>query len=414
AANQNNQNAFIFELFYTTSDDKGQTWVMHNSIANGTFGSLDFVDRAWIDIDLQDNLYIAGVHFANSSIGDVGTIMWKKEATQGDFTPLGITAIPAVVNAPQFANLTMDANGVVHISASQISGTGNTPNDQVIYVRSNVGATSFGLPFSVATANTFPSNKVVHDRENGAISSAVDGDNVYLAWTDFEGSIKSYYVYSNDGGASFSSPVEIGVDFFGPDYYALMPVVAADDGHMAISWYKVDKTTQETEYVVANSNDFGSTLENVYSISDQLTDFSSSGTTFYGDYNSSTMKGDKVHMTWCDGRTGSPRVYYACIDFSQAVSTPEVSPINGGLELASIYPNPALENVSIALESQKAQMLRVEVLHISGKSCFQQTFSGKQGSNTFQLALDELLAGTYTVRVVSTDNYSVTRRLIKL
>lgn len=411
-ANANNQNAFVFEMFYASSGDMGQTWVPHNSIANGSFGSLDFIDRPWIDIDLQNNIYVAGIHFTSSAIGDQGNIMWKKEATQSDFTALGVTAISA--SSPQFANLSVDANSVVHITASLVSGQGGTPNDQIAYVQSNAGGTSFGTQQVVGTANTFPGTTLVHDRENGAVSSAVDGNNVYIAWTNFEGSIKSYYVYSNDGGNNFSSPIEIGVDFFGPNYYALMPVVAADGGNMAISWYKVDKTTEESDYVVANSTDQGASLASVYTVSDQLTDFSTAGTDFYGDYNSATMLGNKAHLTWCDSRTGDPRVYYANIDFDQITGVADLTPINGFLQLNSLYPNPTQNELTLEVYLKEGKQVQVEILNEAGKRCFVKTYAGKEGQNTLRPPVSELTPGSYFVRITTEDNYTIARKFLKL
>ena len=412
-ANVNNQNAYIFELFYATSVDTGQTWQSENSIADGTFGSFDFVDRQWMDIDLNNNIYLAGVHFSASAIGAAGIIMWKKNSNQPNFTPLGVTAIPQAGSTPQFSNLTVDEDSMVHITASRVAGQGGTSNDQITYVSSNPGASTFGGVTTLGNANTFPSNNTVHDRENGAVSSAVDGQNVYVAWTDFDGTVKSYYVYSHDGGATFSNPIEIAASNSSSSY-ALMPVVAADNGNFAISWYQVDSAALTSDYVVANSIDQGVTLENPIVVSDQLTNFTNAGNAFYGDYNSATMRDQNLHLSWCDGRSGNPRVYYACIDFSTITSVAEVTPLHDALQLKNLFPNPIQNTVQLDVYVAADKKVKVDVLDESGRLCHSKEFSGIQGTNRIALDLNQLRAGNYLIRLTSQDNYTVTRKVLKL
>ena len=140
------------------------------------------------------------------------------------------------------------------------------------WLKKEVNDVGFQQAKKVGTTKAFYLNgetPQVHGRENGAISMAVDGPNVYLTWTNMEeDNIEGYYVYSNDGAQTFSTPINVGAIFY-PDstHHTLMPCIAADAGNMVITWQAINKETLESEYVAAYSSDAGATLQqNLFNI----------------------------------------------------------------------------------------------------------------------------------------------------
>ncbi len=238
------------ECFYLVSGDFGTTWESKPSIHSGLLSSFDAIDRIWMARDnssgpYEGNIYLSAVHFVNSPSGDAGELVFIKPTDSSDFNFMGSTAVPAgPMNQTQFGNVAVDESGTVHLSCALLSMS----SGQIAYAQSTDGGETFSDPIILASGTLMPPTTNIHDREGPAVSLAVDGNNIYVAWTDFAGgTVKSYYAYSHDGGTSFSDQIEFAAELNGSLFSATMPCVAADEGHLAISWYTFNKETLETK-----------------------------------------------------------------------------------------------------------------------------------------------------------------------
>lgn len=80
---------------------------------------------------------------------------------------------------------------------------------------------------------------------------------------------------------------------------------------------------------------------------------------------------------------------------------------NGGI--ASVYPNPATENITISLDKSVTGKVQVNVIDLSGRLVAQQIFNA---SDKLNMSLNGLAKGTYMVRVI-TDNAQSVQRIVK-
>ena len=415
-----NQSDFVLEVFYAYSDDFGVTWTAGESLVSGTLDQNDsgFVDRTWMDIDANQNIYCGGTHFSsNSETGDQGTIVFKKEDGNLSFNQMAETAIPVPsANAQtQFTNVVVDEMGQVHVSGILITPS----SESIVYSKSDANGENYAEHIEIASSVGIPQSTEVHSRENSAASLAVDGENVYIAWSDFQdGDVLGYYVYSHDGGETFSSPISIGDLFSGDAYHIVMPCIAADDGHMVLTWHTVNKTTLEGQYIAAYSDDLGETLSSgYYNVSDDFTSFSDFGlTSFLGDYNSIKMDGSIAHIAWCDAQSSSePRVYYTALDFNIAsTSIAEIQPLSNQLELLKLYPNPAIENLNIAINNTTANSLSIQIISSEGKLISTQIVKLTQGENKIKLDTSKLPKGFYQLKMANNNGYVITKKISKL
>ena len=187
-----------------------------------------------MDADSDGNVYCGGTLFADDpEVGEEGTVVFRKNAGEFDFINPAPNAIPSsATTQTQFTNVATDDEGKVHVSGILINQNGGS----IVYTKSDVGGNNYEPHIVLGSSAGFPSNWEVHSRENAAVSLAVDGDNVYVAWTDFQdGNVLGFYCYSHDGGETFTSPISIGDLYFGESNHIVMPVVAASEGNLVIT-----------------------------------------------------------------------------------------------------------------------------------------------------------------------------------
>jgi hypothetical protein len=412
-------------MFYASSNDGGVNFQIpaqqsDHVIHDGDLFAQDMIDRQWMDVDntggtYDGNLYMSAVYFGGV-LGPGGEVVFTKTAASTGFSLTPGMGVPFVgQETTQFGNVKVDNNGTVHMACMRIDGNGD---GGVYYVQSTDGAATFSTPVMLSSATTSLPNSsghLVHDRDNSATSMAVDGNNVYVAWSDMASAdIRSYYAYSNDGGATWSSPIEYGVVAMGANYYHLMPNLAADSGRVSLSWYAVNRNTKITDYYVIESPDAGASLGNAYPISASQTDFTNPGQDFYGDYNSSVRSGCYTHSIWSDGRTGSPNVYVAKTNTCLLTGVSEYSPLNGGFQVGSLYPNPAIDQATVNIDVTEADKYTIELLGVDGK-LIQTVYNGElvEGEHQIRIDLSKVAKGNYVVKVADNDHVFATRILIK-
>lgn len=412
------------ETFYATSTDFGTTWNTETSVHSGILTTFDAIDRIWIDADhtggaYNNNIYISGVHFSASETGPSGQVVFTKESSEESFTSLGVGAI--IVDATeqtQYGNIAVDDIGNVHVTAAIIGGD----TEKIAYSRSTDGGASFSPHVIITEANLIndSAERTIHNRENTANSLAVDGDNIYIAWTELvDGISKGYYAYSHDNGMTFSAPIDFSHTINGDIYQASMPCVAADDNNLVISWYMYNIETLETRYMSAFSDNGGLTITAFQTLSEESTAFGSlPSSQFYGDYNDNAMHGCQAHFTWSDGRSGSPRIYHSKVDAcsigSGEVSLSEYTPVTESLTINSLYPNPAVNNTSLSITSTKNRDIKFSIFNSSGQLIEHLPETQLiQDNNQFKFDLSNYTQGTYLIYGITSDNYVFTRTFIK-
>jgi len=394
----------FLDLIYAYSNDSGVTW----EVPSDTL--VKSVDRPWLAVDNSGSPYDGNLYMSVKQLEPPldGSLIFRKEPSDLSLDTIPVAKIfsDAMNDNSQFGNVKVDNQGVLHFSCY------NFDTQQIVYTQSDDGGESFSTYITFPVINELYTN-IVHGRDNIAVSLAVDGSNVFIAWSAIANNdIKTSYVYSNDGGLSFSPLIDFEDLVIDENYYHLMPCLAADNGTMTIAWYLVDKTTFLTDYVYMYSTDGGATLSDYTIISNGATDFSSESG-FYGDYNTSELSGCDAHFIWCDGRNGSPSVYHQKVDICNIVSVTEVTPITDWFNLKKIFPNPARHKTIIELYVKEKIGAMIELLSTDGKRIKGPfTYNLEIGEQQIELELQDLPSRTYQVKVSLENGYYATRLLI--
>ncbi len=430
-----NFDSFLGSMLFVYSNDLGNSFVVpplnDHVIYSGDVFMADLLDREWTDVDntggpYDGNLYLSAVYFGGA-LNTQGQLVLTKPAGSSGFDMSNIvTAIPHGPNGEftQFVNLKVDQNGRVHLSCGYINPSNFSGS--ILHTASNDGGQTFSPPVQVGTGGLlFPNqdspNIVVHNRENAAASLAVDGDNVYITWTDLVGPSsdisKAYFSYSNDGGQNFSPQFEFGnflVDSI--DVFHFFPTVAADSGLVSISWHVIDKISRASNYYLAKSSDFGASFDTVMVISDSPSSFG--GGFFYGDYDSSAKSGCYTYSVWSDGRSGSPVVYVAktqtCSSTWVGIATPELSPVSEAFKVSSIWPNPASNIINFKISLSGSETISCEIYDLQGNLIernLEKTLPA--GDHQIQLNVNQLSAGQYLIRIQGSRGLFASRILVK-
>lgn len=411
-------------MFYVNSTDGGLSFNIPPNgahlIYEGNVFAGDLLDRQWMHCDntggAEDGtLYMSAVYFGGG-FGTAGQLVLKKGVADDGFTS-NTVAVPHTGGlSTQFGNLKTDNNGDVHMACMRFDG--GTGAGEIVYTKSTDAASTFTPYTVIANATTgLPNNApthIVHDRDNSATSLAVDGNNVYIAWSDFTGgTMRGFFTYSSDGGVNFATPYEFGPAIFGSGFLHAMPNIAADNGRVSVTWYKVDSTTFETEYVMAESDNAGQSFDSYAIISAGTTDFQNETPgDFYGDYNASEKDNCNTYSVFCDGRTGSPVVYFVNEDAcSLGVGVEEITAINGTLNLA-LYPNPTQDMLNIEVSSETPSSGEISIINVDGRVVKVQELNTNSQLQKVEINVSELASGVYRLRV-ETDKEYIQRSFVK-
>lgn len=421
-------------MFYVYSSDTGKTFtvpeIKHHVVYEGNLFASDMLDRQWMDLDntggpYDGNLYMSAFYFSGP-LSTPGQVLLTKPADSSGFRTDSVTT--AVVATPgnitQFGNVKVDESGRVHVSCAlidEIDGGG-----LIYHTVSSDGGNSFSAPTQVGTGVLLApqpgtNSSVIHSRENAAISMAVDGDNVYIVWTDLgNDASKAYFSYSNDGGLNFSQQFEFGNELLDESSFHFMPNVSADSGRVTISWYSIDKSSGAVDYYMAESGNSGVTFDSVLLVSDTSSTFVGGANAFYGDYNSSVKHGCTSWTVWSDGRTGSPDIYVAKArlcesNIGQVASVTELSPVSEDFQVGNVWPNPAHNVLSVQLHITESQFVQAEIYDLRGRLVRQTDLEFVlDNSNEFQVNVEGIAPGQYLLKVTSGNGLFASRVFYKL
>lgn len=417
-----------FTMNWAYSTDGGVTWQVENGsdhfIGYGTLDNISsggqvgstgdgIFDRQWMDVDRSGGpndgrLYTSTVFFpgGGTQLNGDGIVIRYKDANSNTF------AVPnyPVSNEPstQFGNVRVDNTGKVHVTYADLSAA------EVKHLTSTNGQT-FGNKQTVAIGTQFfPTPSPIHDRSNAACNLAVDlSDNsLYLTYSDFTpNGVKGYVVVSNDAGNTWGTPVDIGT--LGTGNQALMPTVDAHNGNVSISWFDVGNSNHGTQYSV-QSIDKGASWLTPRAVSTDSTNFNLMSTSWFGDYFTTARTNCHTYTIWSDGRNIGTKIYVGKVDNCQEISVPEFGPLNTGIRLEGLYPNPATDHFEIELSLTGSSTFEINLLDLSGRKISNlkktESLSGKQ---KISVELPELSEELYLVEIVTEDGIFVRKLYVK-
>ena len=352
----------------------------------------------------QNNLYVGFVNYTHNA-ATFGLKVRTKEAGQDTLNPL----VTAFSGLGQFTNLQVDRSGTLHYSFCDIA------NNSIMHVSSTDGGQSFSAPHLISNAlSVFPnSNYHVNERENAAPSLALDSsNNLHVVWNDFppSGSIQAFYSKSEDGGLTWSSPLDLTSVFPGEVF---MPTLSAHNNRVTIGANVLDSTSK-SNYHIITSSDNGNLFGYPLKVSSDFTDFQAVGQTpFLGDYSSGARTNCFVYSLWTDCRANGCKQYVAKVDECSMIGIPELTPIQANFEISNMYPVPAETQLTIEINSVVSDDYTLEILDVQGKLVKSISVQGHAFKNDVVIPIQELTSGQYVLHVRNSAGTFVSRHFSK-
>jgi len=144
---------------------------------------------------------------------------------------------------------------------------------------------------------------------------------VYVVWQQVspENVVRPYVAHSEDGGASWTTPVAMNSDD-STDFHWWPAVSVDDNGNVNAIWLDRRLNTPGEGYT---DTFFGQSTDGGYTWTDlRLSDVSGNwrgirfdgGFTYAGDYIRAVSVGTTVYAAWADARNGDPDIYFARVD----------------------------------------------------------------------------------------------------
>lgn len=239
------------EVFYRRSIDGGATFGPTINLSNNEGNSLGVSIAAD-----KNNVYVAW----GDTMEGVSEILYRRS------TDIGVTFGPTInlSNNDGFSNGPVIAvyEKNVHITWSDTT----LGNIEIFYRKSSDSGTIFGGITNLS--NT--------DGESSSPTIDVQGENVYVAWSD--GTLGSndkfhiLYIKSTDGGVTFSSTINLSENLessFGPD-------LESSQNNVYIVWSSGGTSEMPFEIIYRKSADGGNMFSNIINLSDNAGDSTSS------------------------------------------------------------------------------------------------------------------------------------------
>lgn len=412
----------LWRSFWAKSTDNGQTFTFEDGdkkffgkgVLDLSSGQLQIVDtetgicdRQWMAVDMTDGSYSnrTYISFLQGSISYGFGLVVKTLNNQSTAFENPVLAYEGAI---QHANIRVDKNGILHCSFI------NTEQNTVLYINSSDGGQTFSDPYLIYQGISLMPNSnniVINNRESGAPSLAIDGDdNLHLVWSDIDSTVISFYSKSTDNGQSWTDPQPL-TDYFNDMVF--MPVVSAKENKVSIGGNIVNDELK-SEYKIIYSRDYGQTFLYPKLMSTDIIDFDAVGQdVFVGDYSSAVRTYCNIYSLWTHCVGSNCQQYVAKYDECNSTSITEHTPINSTFSIDKIYPNPATENVFIELQSENNEQFSLEILNLKGQKIFYDSYDIAEGENRISIDLSKIAKGNYLLKVKNESGIFISRTIIK-
>ncbi|MDE1829233.1 MAG: PEFG-CTERM sorting domain-containing protein, partial [Thaumarchaeota archaeon] len=213
--------------------------------------------------------------------------------------------------APQ---MMVSGNNVYAVWMDDSSG-----NFEILFGKSTDGGKTFAAPINVSNSK----------QDSGYPQFAVDGNNVYVAWTETitDKNYDIYFAKSTNGGQTFAPSLDISNSPGASGW----PQIAVDGGNVYVSW--VDNTPGKFDIYIAKSTDDGNSFEAPVDVNEN-----SLGSW----YNQMAVSSNTVYLAWLGASNQSSDITFA----KSTTFVPEFGPVASFVLVISI--------VALVLVSQKS------------------------------------------------------------
>ena len=306
-----------------TSKNNGTTWSAVKQVVPALLGGL--VDRPWLEIDTSptspyaNTLYISATQFDASFDSEISVSHSNDGGSTWTHVVVDVKQIfPAV---DHFSDLAIGKDGVVYVSWMRCTANGPTGDcggtqAEMVFSKSTDGGNTWTSPsestaFSLTPDNCFcafygnlpnttePVSEIpviAVDNSSGSRAGAL-----YVSGYNWTGQFMQVnVVHSNDGGASWSTPVPVAPPTATKDQFQPW-VNVASSGRIAVTWLdrRNDPQNLKCQPFVAFSGNGGASFSLNHSLSMVLSDPGS-----VGNFRTHIWSGKSVYAVWPDTRTG--------------------------------------------------------------------------------------------------------------
>jgi hypothetical protein len=317
---------YLADLYFSTtnSDNSGGFYVSTGTINSSTGaisftqsstrpvlanldpGTSNFEDKEWIAVDnssaaTSGNVYVSWTHF----VGNNDWIDFSRSTNGGlSWSAPVQVSLPAQNGAVQGSQVAVGPNGEVYLAYEVFFVGGQR---KLYLTKSTNGGQSFSSPVAITPYFSEPSFNSTYRKDSFPSLAVGPEGNVYVAYAAQLGkgrtsSTDVEFIYSTNGGASFSSAVTLNQVTTGQQFF---PALAVDQGTGAVyaSWFDTRNSSSARYYDVYASKITlsGGTLSVTPNTRVTTSLLDSGGTDFIGDYAGIAAGGGFAHPVWTSG-----------------------------------------------------------------------------------------------------------------
>jgi len=325
-------------VYVTRSTDGGQTWGSFSPVS--VAASNEFDDKEFMEVDRTGGAFNGNIYVSWTKFNSSGSPIFFSRSTDNGATfstPFQISdnpnnqgSIPIVGPGGEVYVIWEDFNSGVFRLDRSLDGGATFGTDSILPSPVTVTFPLSGFSFR---GNSFPYAAV--DTSGGPF----DG-RIYVVWDDARDDAADIFLtFSDDGGASWSSPKRISGPATGSREF--FPFVTVDErGRLDVMFYTDRFTSGMLDVAARRSDDGGSSFDPVRRISSVSFDPSLDGFGggFIGDYNHMAASANAFYPFWTDTRTSGQAadVFISRVELSlelDAVSISNSNPIPVALSL---------------------------------------------------------------------------------
>ncbi|MFH1010435.1 MAG: T9SS type A sorting domain-containing protein [bacterium] len=399
-------------LLSVRSTDGGRTW--RDSLFAVNANPLSFEDKEMFTVDRTESPYHGSFYcvwtrfFGYPATDSTHIALVSKRADSANYEP------PLYVSQTtwnQWANVAVGTEGQVYVSWVSYL------RQALVFSRSTDGGISFS-PEQVVTPTRFSSADI-----NGDIlifsygAMAVDETNgphcgrLYMVYTDATSDYSEteiWLVYSDDDGATWSSPQRMNDDEVAYPADQFHPWVTVDPvGRVWVVFY--DRRNDPNNYLVdvyfAVSTDGGQSWRPNERITTTSFDprAGSARAGLLGEYIGLCASETRAHVVWTDTRLGDQDVFGTVLDsvFLAADPSPFINALPSRPTLV-VFPNPANNSAWLQYDLPQSGQVSLVLYNILGEKVWNWPLGLRNaGSQRFHLELSRFASGLYIAQLES-------------